>query len=57
MTSLGVVANGDKETVIEAIALLNKIPGLKIIFIKQSDERLFIVTDRVFNIVNKGDGP
>jgi hypothetical protein len=50
MVSLGIVANADKETVMEAIAVLQNIPGLKIIFIKQSDEKLFVVTDRVFQI-------
>ena len=56
MTSLGIVANADKETIIEAITLLQNIPGLKIIFIKQSEEKLFIVTDRVFQLT-KGDAP
>lgn len=53
MVSLGIVANGDKLTILETVALLNKIPGLKIIFIKQSDEKLFIVTDRVFQITRR----
>ena len=54
MTSLGVIANADKETIIETISLLQNVPGLKLIFIKQSDEKLFIVTDRVFQIT-EGD--
>lgn len=53
MTSLGIIANADKETILETIALIRNIPGLKIIFVKQSDDRLFIVTDRVFQIISK----
>jgi len=50
MVSVGIVANGNKETILEAINTLKQVPDLKIIFIKQSDEKLYIVTDRVFNI-------
>jgi len=52
MTKVGIVANGDKEAILEAIATLKNIPGLTIIFIKQSDSKLYVVTDRVFNLTN-----
>ena len=55
MTSVGIVANGDKEAILEAITKLQNVIGLRIIFVKQSDEKLYIVTDRVFNMVNGED--
>ena len=51
MTSIGIVANGNREIFIEAINQIQQIPGLKVIFIKQSDEKLYIVTERVFNVL------
>ena len=48
MTSVGIIANADKETIIEAINTLKSIPGFKIIFIRQAEEKLYIVSDRVF---------
>lgn len=57
MVHLAIVGDGDKETVIEAISLLKQIPGFKIIFIRQSyDSRLYIVTERVFTILNQDGG-
>ena len=50
MSSIGIIANGEQEIFIEAINKIKQIPGIKIIFIKQSDEKLYIVTERVFNI-------
>jgi len=54
MTSLGIIANGDKEAILEAVTKLQNVIGLKIIFVKQSDERLFVVTENTFNLV-RGD--
>lgn len=53
MASIGIVANGNREIFIEAINLIQQIPGLKIIFIKQGDEKLYIVTERVFNVLQE----
>ena len=55
MVSVGIIAAGSKEDVIEAINLIQQIQGLKVVFIKQSDEKLYIVTDRVFKIIQEGD--
>jgi len=54
MTSLAIVANGDKLAVLEAITVLKTISDLKIVFIKQSDKKLYIVDERVFDIVQGG---
>lgn len=53
MTSIGIVANGNREIFIEAINIIQQIPGLKVIFIKQSDEKLYVVTERVFNVLQE----
>jgi hypothetical protein len=55
MTSIGIVANGNREIFIEAINQIQQIPGLKVIFIKQSDEKLYIVSERVFKILQEGE--
>lgn len=56
MASIGIVATGNKEIFIEAINLIQRIPGLKVVFIKQSDnEKLYIVTERVFRILQEGN--
>ena len=55
MTSVGIVANGDKIAILEAITLLKEITDLKIIFVKQSDKKLYVVDERVFNITGGGD--
>jgi hypothetical protein len=55
MTSIGIVANGNREIFIEAINQIQQIPGIKVIFIKQSDEKLYIVTERVFNVLQEGN--
>lgn len=57
MTSVGIVANGDKEAILEAITKLQNVIGLRIVFVKQSDEKLYVVTDRVFNLINGRDAP
>ena len=49
MTSVGIIANANKETILEAINSLKKIPGFNIIFIRQAEEKLYIVNDRAFN--------
>jgi hypothetical protein len=54
MASIGIVANGNREIFIEAINQIQRIPGLKVIFIKQSDEKLYVVTERVFNVLQEG---
>jgi hypothetical protein len=54
MTSIGIVGNANRETILELIALIKQIPDLKIIFIKQSEERLYIVTERLFSILQEG---
>lgn len=50
MTSVGIIANADKETIIEAINTLKNISGFKIIFIRQAKGKLYIVGDRVFSM-------
>jgi len=51
MTSIGIVAKGEREAIVEALAKIKEIQGLKIIFIKQSDfERLYVVTERIFDV-------
>lgn len=54
MVSVGIIANSDKETIIQALELLKQIPNFRIIFVKQSEEKLYIVTDSVFNITREG---
>ena len=54
MTSVGIVANGDKISILEGLTLLKEITGLKIVFVKQSNEKLYIVTEKVFDIANGG---
>jgi hypothetical protein len=51
MTSVGIIANSNKETILQAIELLKQLPGFKIIFIRQSEEKLYIVNDKTFSIV------
>lgn len=50
MVSLGIIANADRETILEALTLLKRIPNFKIIFVKQSDQKLYIITDDKFQI-------
>lgn len=50
MTSVGIIANSDKQTILQAIELLKQLPGFKIIFVKQSEEKLYVVVDSVFNV-------
>jgi len=54
MTSVAIVGNSDKETIIQAIKILKQIPGFRIIFVKQSEEKLYVVTDSVFNVKREG---
>ena len=56
MTSLGLIASADKETILETIALLKQVAGLRIIFVRQSELRLFIVTEDTYNIVKDVNG-
>jgi hypothetical protein len=53
MASIRIVANGNREIFIETINRISRIPGLKVVFIKQSDEKLYIVTERVFNVLQE----
>ena len=57
MTAFGIIANAKREAIIKALALLKDIDDFNIIFIKQSDdEKLYIVTEKVFSVVNKNGG-
>ena len=56
MTSLGIIASADKETILETIAILKQVAGLRIIFVRQSELRLFIVTEDTYNIVKDVNG-
>jgi len=53
MTSFGLVANGNKETILKAISTLRGIPELHIIFVRQSDQRLYIVDESTFNLTKE----
>ena len=54
MTSIGIIANSDVTTIAEALTLLKQLPNFKIIFVKQSNiERLYVVSESVFNVVSK----
>ena len=49
MTSIGIIAySTDKEAIAEAINFVESLPGLKIIYVKQSEKKLYVVTDRIF---------
>jgi hypothetical protein len=49
MVSVGIIGNADKETIIEVLGFLKKIPDFRIVYVKQSDKKLYVVTDRIFN--------
>lgn len=53
MVSVGIVGNADKQTIMEIIHFLKTITDFQLIYVKQSDEKLYIVTDKVFNAINK----
>ena len=52
---LGIVCNAEKDVIFETVATLKAIPGLHIVYIKESDDKLYIVTERVFNMSTGGE--
>ena len=50
MTSLGIIANGDPETILNVVNYLRQLPDLKIIYVKQSEEKLYIITGKAFSL-------
>ena len=56
MTKLGIVASGDKSTVLEVISLLNTIKGLRIIYITQNEtSNLYIINEPDYYRLKQGD--
>jgi len=50
MSSIGIIANSDnKETIAQVIQFLNSLSDFKVVYIKQSNKKLYVVTDKVFN--------
>lgn len=51
MTSIGLIANSDKSTILEALTLLRQLPNFKVIFVRQSDtDKLYIVSEKAYNV-------
>jgi hypothetical protein len=56
MTKLGVVANGNKETVLRTIDILNKIQGLRVIYITQNEtSNLYIINETDYYKLKRRD--
>jgi len=57
MTRLGIIANGDKETILRTISLLNTIEGLKIVYITQNEtSNLYVVNELDYYRLKLRDG-
>jgi len=55
MERIGIIGNADKETIIEVINFLKSLKKFKVVYVKQGKEKLYIVTDRVFNVLQEAN--
>ena len=56
MTSLGIIANcNSKEKIAEVLQFLKSISDFNVVYVKQSNEKLYIVSDKIFNIQREGN--